>query len=64
MTTVDTVVKMYRTVLKREPDADGLAFWMKSFEDLVLELGNDGAKARLKEFFLESPEYKENFGGK
>lgn len=64
MATVDTVVEAYRTILKREPDADGLAFWMKSFETFVQDLGVDGAKARLTEFFKDSPEYKENFGGK
>ena len=64
MATVDTVVDAYRTILKREPDADGLAFWMKAFETFVKDLGVDGAKTRLTESFKDSPEYKENFGGK
>lgn len=63
-TTVDTIVDTYRTILKREPDADGLAFWMKSFDNFVQELGVDGAKSRLIEMFKDSQEYKENFGGK
>lgn len=63
-TTVDTIVDTYRTILKREPDADGLAFWMKSFDNFVQELGVDGAKSRLTEMFKDSQEYKENFGGK
>lgn len=64
MTTVDTVVETYRTVLKREPDADGLAFWMKSFDSMIVEVGLDNAKTRLVEYFKDSPEYKEKFGGK
>ena len=64
MTTVDTVVEMYRTVLKREPDAEGLAFWMKSFDIFVNDQGYDKAKTTLKEYFLNSDEYKTNFGGK
>lgn len=63
MTTVDTVVGTYRTILKREPDADGLAFWMKSFDTFVNEMGFDKAHARLIEYFKDSPEYKEKFGG-
>ena len=63
-TTVDTVVEAYRTILKREPDADGLAFWMKSFDKMVTESGTNAAKVKLTQYFVESPEYKENFGGK
>ena len=63
MTTVDTVVEAYRTILKREPDADGLAYWMKSFDKFTEDFGVEGAKTRLTEFFKDSPEYKERFGG-
>ena len=61
-TTVDTVVEAYRTILKREPDADGLAFWMKSFETFVNESGFETARDRLRDFFVNSDEYKANFG--
>ena len=45
MATVDTVVEAYRTILKREPDADGLAYWMKRFEDFVKDLGTEDRKS-------------------
>ena len=64
MKTVDTVVEAYRTILKREPDADGLAFWIKSFDKFVAELGSENAVKRLNEYFYNSEEYKKNFGGK
>ena len=65
MATVDTVVEAYRTILKREPDPDGLAFWIKSFNNYLVELGaEDSAKKRLHEHFYDSDEYKKNFGGK
>jgi hypothetical protein len=64
MATVDTVVDAYRTYLNREPDPQGLAFWMESYETFVKDFGETGAVAKLKDYFLDSEEYKTNFGGK
>lgn len=49
------VARLYTATFGRDPDVEGLNFWIGAFEDI-------GTTRGMTEFFLNSPEFEERFG--
>ena len=55
----DFINILYKIIFEREPDNEGLKFWINKYKEKKIELGTSKAQKYVIDSFLDSDEFKE-----